>query len=141
MIDITFDHTQGNSAAVDVNGVRAYIDVTDDRGINGLTAVTDSDGWPDEIIVLLRLQGLEHLEISYGNVTITTGRSSNGSPDPPLILSVIDETGETQSASPSYDIYYPHIEHTAEGFEITLPPHFFIEERPSFSLQWIDFYR
>ena len=69
-----------------------------------------------------------------------------------------------QSASPSSDVYYPDIRAitpdgtTAVGplaagerpalplpegsaFEIALPPHFHRDDYPSFTLQWIDFYR
>ena len=27
------------------------------------------------------------------------------------------------------------------AFEITLPPHFHLDEHPSFTIQWVDFYR
>lgn len=141
MITVTLEHTDDAAAVVTADNDRVFIDVTDGRGINGLTAEIDDGRWPDEITVLLRLRGLEQLEISYDNVVLATGLSSNDSPDPPLMLTVRDDQGNSQSASPSADIYYPDIERTTEGFEITLPSHFFLEERPMFSLRWIDFYR
>ena len=49
-------------------------------------------------------RGLERLEIHYGDVTPATGRSSNDSPDPPLILSVVDADGRVHRASPSTSI-------------------------------------
>ncbi len=142
MIDVSLDRPEGNSADVTVSDGRAFIDVTDSRGINGLSAqLEQGEQWPEEIAVLLRLRGLEHLEISYGNITLTTGRSGNDAPDLPLMLTVINEQGEAQSASPSADIYYPDILKTDDGFEITLPPHFHLDDYPSFSMKWIDFYR
>lgn len=141
MIELTLDHPEGNAAKVILSDGRALIDVTDSRGINGLTARLEQGEWPETITVRLRLRGLEHLEISYDNITLTSGRSSNDSPDPPLILAVTDENGEVAQASPSASIYYPEIEQSDDGFDITLPPHFFSEERPSFAMQWIDFYR
>lgn len=141
MIDLTLDRPEGSSAELTLNDGRAFIDVTDPRGINGLTARLDQGEWPEEITVLLRLRGLENLDIAYGNYTITTGRSSNDSPDPPLMLSVVDENGVVSQASPSADIYYPNITQTEEGFAITMPAHFFREAHPSFTMHWIDFYR
>lgn len=141
MIDVTLDNSQNSMGFVSIDDDRALIDVTDPRGINGLTAHLTAGQWPPTITVLLRLGGLEQLEIAYDNITLATGRSSNDSPDPPLMLTVTDEKGNAQTASPSADIYYPDIRRTADGFEIDLPPHFFHEEHPSFSMQWIDFYR
>lgn len=141
MIDVTLDHPDNSSATVTMTGQRALIDVTDPRGINGLNATLVEGEWPQEVVVRLRLRGLESLEITYGDIRLATGRSSNDSPDPPLMLTVIDEDGQAQAASPSADIYYPAIEQTADGFEISLPPHFYRENPPAFSMQWIDFYR
>lgn len=141
MIDVTLDRPDDSSADLTFSDGRALIDVTDHRGINGLNARLAAGQWPAEIVVRLRLRGLERLEIHYGDTTLVTGRSSTDSPDPPLILSVVDADGRVQSAPPSADMYYPDIRHTADGFEITLPPHFFRNNYPSFSLQWIDFYR
>ncbi|MCA9865110.1 MAG: hypothetical protein KIS95_08530 [Anaerolineae bacterium] len=141
MIELTLDRPQGNTATVTLGDGRALIDVTDQGGINGLNVRLVEGEWPAEIVVRLRLRGLERLEIHYGDVTLATGRSSNDSPDPPLILSVVDADGRVQSASPSADIYYPDILKTDDGFDITLPPHFFRDNYPSFSMQWIDFYR
>ena len=93
MIDITFDRPEGSSAELTLDDGRALIDVIDSRGINGMHAQLATGEWPQEIVVLLRLRGLEYLELRYGNYAITTGRSSNESPDPPLILDVTDENG------------------------------------------------
>ncbi len=141
MIDVNLDRPHDSSATVIVADGRAFIDVTDPRGINGLNAQLTTGEWPEEVVVLLRLRGLENLEIGYGDFTITTGRSSNDSPDPPLMLSVVDEQGQVQTASPSADIYFPDIYKTEDGFEITLPPHFFQGNYTAFSMRWIDFYR
>lgn len=164
VIDIILDRQEDSSADVNYDDGRALIDVTDSRGINGLTAQLAEGEWPEEVVVRLGLRGLEQLEICYGDFTITTGVSSTGDPAPPLMLSVVDEDGNVQSASPSADIYYPDIRAvtpdgaTAVGplaagdkppfplpegsaFEIALPPHFHQGDYSSFSLQWIDFYR
>ncbi len=141
MIDITLDRPADSAAALTITDGRAFIDVTDPRGINGLNASLSAGEWPEMIVVLLRLRGLEHLEISYGDYILTTGRSSNESPDPPLMLSVVDENGQVSQASPSADIYYPDITRTGDGFEIAIPAHFFEDDYPSFSMQWIDYYR
>lgn len=141
MIDITFDRPEGSSAELALDDGRTLIDVIDSRGINGMNARLIDGEWPQEIVVLLRLRGLEHLELRYGNYAITTGRSSNESPDPPLILYVTDENGDVTQAPVSSSIYFPDIRRTKDGYEIILPPHFFRDEFPSFSMQWIDFYR
>ena len=163
MIELTLDRPEGNTAEVINEDGRAIIDVTDTRGINGLTTRLVEGEWPAEVVVRLRLRGLEQLTIQYGDLTIATGVSSSGAPAA-LTITAVDEAGNTQSASPSSDIYYPDIlavtpdGATAVGplaagdrpaiplpegsaFEITLPPHFLSEARDSFSMQWIDFYR
>lgn len=140
-IDIVLDRSSASSAEVKVSGDRAFILVGDYWGINGLTATLVDGRWPEEVLIDLRVRGLERLEIHYENFVITTGRSSNESPDPPLILHVIDENGEVSQAPPSANIYYPEITRLPDGFEISLPAHFFRVDPPSFSLQWIDFYR
>jgi hypothetical protein len=159
-IDVTLDKSD-DSATVTTEDGRAVIDVTSAGGIGGLTATAGA--WPEEVVVRLRLRGLEGLEIRYGDVTIATGVSSSGQPAA-LTLSVVDENGVVQSASPSADIYYPDIlavtpdETTVVGplaanerpafplpegsaFEITLPPAFRQSGSAAFSVQWIDFYR
>ncbi|MBP6788901.1 MAG: hypothetical protein KA170_15025 [Candidatus Promineofilum sp.] len=159
-IDVTLDKADDRATVTTEDG-RVVIDVTSISGIGGLTATADE--WPAEVVVRLRLRGLEGLEIRYGEVTIATGVSSSGQPAA-LTLSVVDENGNVQSASPSADIYYPDIlavtpdGTTAVGplavgerpasplpegsaFEITLPPAFMQSDSPSFALHWIDFYR
>ena len=160
-IEVTLDKPIDDRATVTTEDGRAVIDVTSAGGIGGLTATAGE--WPAEVVVRLRLRGLEGLEIRYGDVTIATGVSSSGQPSA-LTLSVLDEDGNVQSASPSSDVYYPNIQAvtpdgtTAVGplaagqrppfplpegsaLEITLPPHFHRDDHPSFTLQWIDFYR
>ena len=159
-IDVTLDKHDDKVMVTTEDG-RAVIEVTSFSGIGGLTATADA--WPEAVVVRLRLRGLEGLEIRYGDVTIATGVSSSGQPSA-LTLSVLDEDGNVQSASPSSDVYYPNIQAvtpdgtTAVGplaagqrppfplpegsaLEITLPPHFHRDDHPSFTLQWIDFYR
>ncbi len=152
VIDIILDRVD-DAATVTVNGEQALIDVTSVSGIGGFEATLAEGAWPAEIVVRLRTRGLEQLFIRYGAFDIATGKSSNDSPDPALILSVEGENGQVQSAPPSADIYYPDIRvvnPSADNpklpaddgyYEITLPPHFHRDEYPSFSLQWIDFYR
>ena len=159
-IDVALDK-HDDKVAVAVEDGRAIIDVTSFSGIGGLKATADA--WPEEVAVRLRVRRLEGLTIRYGDVIITTGVASTGDPVA-LTLSVVDDEGNVQSISPSSDVYYPDIRAitpdgtTAVGplaagerpalplpegsaFEITLPPHFHRDDYPSFTLQWIDFYR
>lgn len=162
MIELTIDRPEATATVTQEDG-RALIDVTDPRGINGLTARLVEGEWPVEIVIQLRLRGLEQLTIQYGGLTIATGVSSSGAPAA-LTISTVDEAGTVQSASPSADIYYPDISLVTPGgtvavgplaagerpafplpegstFEITMPPHFFHDAPDSFSIQWVDFYR
>lgn len=154
-IDVTLDK-HDDKATVTVADGRAVIDVTSASGIGGLTAILDDGDWPDEVVVRLNTRGLERLEFGYGNVQISTGLSSTGDPNPPLMLTVVDEAGNVETAPPSSDSYYPVIRAVGsdgvaatpvfplpEGsvFEITLPRHFSELKPESFWMQWIDFYR
>ena len=156
MIAVTLDKASEDTATVRVEDGRAVIDVTSPSGIGGLTATLSGGKWPEEVVVRLRLRGLERLEIGYSNILLSTGVSSTGDPDPPLILTVVDEEGNVQRASPSADIYYPTIRFVdgsqalatltfplPEGtvIEVVMPPHFHQQEQTSFWMQWIDFYR
>ena len=141
MIDIVLDRPEVGSATLTLSDSHALIDVTDAHGINGLTATLTEGQWPEQITIHLRLKGLERLEIHYGPYTIATGKSSNDSPDPPLILYVADGDGKVTQAPVSSSIYFPDISRTGDGFDVTLPTHFFQEQRPAFSVHWIDFYR
>lgn len=152
VMGVTLDKDRSDTATVTVEKGRATIDVTSASGIGGLTATADD--WPEQIVVRLHTRGLEQLEIAYGNVTIATGVASDGGPGPALMLSVTDDEGRVQSASPSSYVYYPDIRISAGAgetaaiplpasgaFEITLPPHFHQGDYDSFHMTWIDFYR
>lgn len=153
MIDVTLDKPGSDAATVTVANGRAVIDVTSASGIGGFTATLADGRWPETVTVRLHTRGLEQLVIRYGRFDITTGRSSNDSPDPALMLYVEDEQGEVQSASPSSNVYYPDIRlvnpqseqpklPAEDGYyEITLPLHFHQLDHDSFAMQWIDFYR
>ena len=156
VIDVTLDRA-GDSATVSYDRGQgndtATIDVISAGGIGGFTATLAEGDWPAAVVVQLRTRGLEQLAIRYGPFDIVTGRSSNDSPDPALILAVEDERGEVQSAPVSSSAYYPDIrvvgpqsEHpklpaAGDYYEITLPPHFHQGDYLSFAMQWIDFYR
>jgi hypothetical protein len=152
VIDITLDKLDDAATVAQSDG-QALIDVTSASGIGGFTATLAEETWPEEVVVRLHTRGLEQLFIRYGKFDIATGKSSNDSPDPALMLYVEGEDGQMQSAPPSADIYYPDIRvvnpdpdrpqlPAVDGyFEITLPPHFHRDDYPSFAMQWIDFYR
>ena len=154
-IEVTLDKDD-DAATVTVADGRAVIDVRSAGGIGGLTATLTDGQWPAEVVVRLNTRGLERLDFGYGNVQMSTGLSSTGDPNPPLMLTVVDEEGNVQRASPSADIYYPIIRVVDSAgaaatptfplpagsvFEIVLPPHFHQEEHPSFWMEWVDFYR
>jgi len=144
VIEVTLDKPESDTAAVTLEDGRAVIDVTSASGIGGLTARAAE--WPEEIVVQLRLRGLERLEIAYGNVAIATGVASTGDPGPALMLSVTDEQGRVQTVSPSSYVYYPDIRRVTlsgdeSAFAVTLPPHFQQGDYDAFRVQWIDFYR
>lgn len=154
-IDVSLDKGD-DTATITVADGRALIDVASASGIGGLTATLSSGQWPEEVVVRLDTRGLERLEFGYSNVQMSTGLSSTGDPAPPLMLTVVDEAGNAQRASPSSDIYYPTIRvaggdgvavtpvfplPAGSAVEITLPRHFHQEKQGTFWMEWIDFYR
>lgn len=152
MIEIMLDK-QSDAALVEYRPGRLTIDVTSASGIGGLQAELADGSWPEQVLVRLRLRGLERLELSYGNYTIVTSISSTFDPAPPTTLYTRDEDGSVTETTSPEDAFQPAITpHSLtqetpviplqDGyFEVALPAHFFETGERNFTLQWIDFYR
>ncbi len=126
------------------------VDVTCPRGIGGMTIRLKSGGWPQAVVVRLRLRGLESLRVSDGTTTVAASVSSHGdatvrahqvegeSEKPidtrsPLWIDIrpLDPDGKPAGKVP-----------LAEGcFEVTLPRALLTGKTRRLTLDWIDFYR
>lgn len=152
MIGITLDKLD-DTAEVVVEDGRAVIDVTSASGIGGLRADLVEGEWPAEVLVRLRLAGLERLEVGFGHFIVTTSVSSTGDPAPPPTVYRQAADGETKAIADAGEAFYPTVRIVPEAgsrpaiplrngyFEIELPPAFYAGEPAAFTLQWIDFYR
>lgn len=144
MIAVTVDKP-GDAATVTLDANQTLIQVSSATGIGGLTAALVDGQWPAQLIVRLRLRGLEHLQIRYGSVTIETGISGRINPSAGFKLSVTEPDGPVESGSSSAGLYYPVIRPGSDDvgtfFDITMPAHFLTGSYPDFSLSWVDFYR
>ncbi len=107
-------------------------------------------GWPDQVLVRLRLGGLESLTASSGNTTLKASVQSQG--ERATSLSVVAD-GREEPVEKGSDYWteiqafdrsgQPVGELPKRGgyFELTLPRAFFEGDPQSIKLSWIDFYR
>jgi hypothetical protein len=136
---------EGDEAVIYFQEEKALIDVRSATGIGGFTAELVAGPWPSEIVVRLRLRGLEGLNVSYGDVAVSTGVSHSGGDARPIVLAMTKSDGGIDSASPSASMYYPIIlagaDEAGQYFDIALPAGFFQQDYSVFTMRWIDFYR
>ena len=119
-------------------------------GIGDATFTLKSGEMPDDVQVRLFVKGLENLEVSYNDVTITASVPTSGG----IILEKVSKGGqekEINAASPYWVDIKPlpakegglFVGEMMQGpsFLITLPEDFDDQDATEFTLKWIDFYR
>ena len=118
-------------------------------GIGDANIALTAGDLPETIQIRLFVSNLEHLELSYGDVTIIATANASGPQKETLQLA-----GGTANLSPG-DFYWMNIQPlSAEdgakffgkpayppSFLITMPKDFFVSGQTSFSLRWVDYYR
>lgn len=139
---------EGDLVDVQVTGGTATLDVTSQSGIGGAAVEVVSGPFPATVIFRLHLKGLEQFTLSYGDVAVRVAVANDGSG---AWQSVVQNGGEQQITPES--TYWMPVEVTAAGagapatgstakvFQLSAPPDFLATEPPSFTIQWIDFFR
>ncbi len=127
---------------------KVVFDVRSPFGISSATIERTTEQWPEKVLILLRLKGLENFKLSTGNLKLEASVSSpngdarlwkDGKEDPPLDsknpywmgIKVMGSDGKPTKVNPLKDGY----------FEMQLPKKFLEGNPKSFKLEWIDFYR
>jgi hypothetical protein len=135
---------------VEVDKDRAVFDVSSPFGISQAVIERQDDAWPREVVLRLRLKGLENFRASNGKVTVEAAAGvKDGKPDV-RVWKDGQENSPLDEKSPLWtDIRIvggdgkPAKDLPLKGgyFELTLPRAFFDGNPRSITLNWIDFYR
>ncbi len=124
------------------------IDVDSPTGIGSAKFQLESGSMPDEIILRLRLKGLEELRLTSAQTSIAASVSNS---DPSEVHQRIVAASSDSPLLPSHPLWMK-IEIVSEQavktlpmeegyFEITVPKEFLRKAGTSFEIEWIDFYR
>jgi len=119
-------------------------------GIGDATFALTGGPMPDVVEVRLFVKGLENLELSYDDVTITASVPTSGGPTIEKVNKGGEES-ELDGSSPYWLDIQPlpaeegglFVGEMMEGpsFLITLPEDFHDSNATEFTLKWVDFYR
>lgn len=138
----------GNVVSISASGDTAVVDVQSGSGIGAATVDLLSGPAPANIVVQLHLHGLETFRLAFDQTVIVAAVSTDdrsvsqhvelpdGTTRP--IASDSPHWLDIQIASPSTSLATSP---QPTSFAIRLPPGLVKEQRRSFTLRWIDFYR
>lgn len=119
-------------------------------GISQAVIERIADGWPDELVLRLHLQGLESLRILSGKVTLSAAVSAHDDAPQVRLWKDGNEDVLLDSSSPyAMEIRLvggdgkPSKTIPLKGgyFEMSLPKELFKENPQSITISWIDFFR
>lgn len=133
---------------VKTKGDRALLIIRSLFGISSATIERTTDQWPENVVIQLRLKGLEHFKLLSDKLKLEASVSSHdgsvrlwkdGREDSPLDsknrywmkIKILDKVGKPTQAIPLED----------GSFEMQLPKNFFEGNPKAIKLEWIDFYR
>lgn len=114
------------------------IDITSPTGIGGARIEKTAGDWPPQIILRLRLTGLESLKFTYADRLVALEVPSSGNGE--VLESV--EIGAAPAMPLTVDSPYWMTVTPGRGyFDVAVPPDFFASGVDQFVVEWIDFYR
>ena len=140
---------EGTKATITATKAQTTVDLRCERGIDSCELARTKETWPANVVLHLRLRGLESLKVSHGNATLEWSVSSSAphnstssyrsgkrvamlEPTDPL-FAVVKLVGSKDSAAADIPL---------EGyFAVTIPGKFLESNPERLRLQWIDFYR
>jgi hypothetical protein len=140
-----------DAVTVSTDGGKAILSITSPSGIGKATIDRTDERWPKEVVLRVRLRGLESLTISSGNVKLAASVLSHsgntrllhlrtdGKEGPQLTkdspywmdIHVLDARGKPAAGLPEKD----------GCFEMTIPKALLDEKAKTVTIEWIDFYR
>ena len=147
---IAAEDTQlGTNIVIAAEGERTVIDIRCERGIDRNTIKRTGNEWPREIVVRLRLKGLESFSVKKDSFSLNCSVPSTGLANSHCELTSGKRQATLDEADPLYlkarliagDQKEPQIPLESGYFEIVLPAKLFADNPPQIRLQWIDFYR
>ena len=145
-------HKPETAIAYRVEGDAVIFDIFSQSGIGGADVSLAAGTMPKLVLLRFHLKGLESLQFTYGETTISLEISSSGAHD---ARETIMQGGDGAQESPltSDSPYWMNVSIVAADgvtasipledgfFEVTPPADFLQGDHHDFSLEWIDFYR
>jgi hypothetical protein len=113
------------------------IDITSPTGIGSAAIERTAGQWPPEVMMRLRVKGLESFKFRYADTTIEVSVSSHGDNAVHEVYEQPGKMGAVTSDSPYWIAVTP-----GEGyFDLEVPADFLKSGENKFTIEWIDFYR
>jgi hypothetical protein len=113
------------------------IDITSPTGIGSATIEKTAGQWPPEVVMRLRVRGLESFKFRYADTTIEVSVSSHGDNAVHEVYEQPGKMGVVISGTPYWIAVTP-----GEGyFDLEAPADFLKSGENKFTIEWIDFYR
>lgn len=148
---ITTEGTQ-TKVVMQLSDDTAVFDITSPSGIGGANVQLSSGEWRPNLVLRFHLNGLEELELTYGDTATSAALSTSVT----LNISSTDSQVYQSANGTPIDSSSPYWMKTTirneDGragqiplqngtIEVTLPPDFHTQNPASFHISWIDFYR
>ncbi len=138
--------SSGTGISVIVSNDKAVLTVSSQKGIGQATMTRSGEAWPKEVVVRLKLSGLESLKLTADKTTLSWSVSSHD--DHPTTMTVLcnGEEKVLEKDDPLFSsVTHPHADEAspkAEGyFEVKIPQSVLRPELKEIRLEWIDFFR
>lgn len=140
---------EGTKSSIVTTAEQTIVDIRCERGIDRCELKRLRDAWPAKVVLHLRLSGLESLQVSHGNASLSWSVSSTGDPSSNCAYSSGKRVVQLQPGDPLYSAaaLVSEKENAApkiplQGyFAITIPGKFLESNPEQLRIQWIDFYR
>ena len=140
---------EGTKAAIVATAEQTTVEIRCERGIDGCELKRLQETWPANLVLHLRLRGLESLQVTQGNATLEWSVRSSA----PHESTCTYKSGKRVSKQSPPDPLYTAVqlitakENTPAGipldgyFAVTIPGKFLESNPERLRIQWIDFYR
>ena len=140
---------EGTKATIIATEAQTTIDIRCERGIGSCELARTTDKWPTNIVLNLRLRGLESLQVAHGNSALEWSVRSSA----PHESTCSYRSGKRVTTLGPTDSLYSAVQlvgnkdNAAAGiplegyFAVTIPGKFLEGNPERLKVQWVDFYR